>query len=152
MNENDYGRPGPGKRQENGASSEGIDPRVRQWLSSLDPAESDPAYWLRFQQAVMRRASGELARRRAMADITVNDVVSGWARTVVPSALLAAAAAAIFLLQPLKSPVVAGTAEQLLHVEEVLAEGGGEPIPAVLADEALPGAMPTGVMFASEIF
>lgn len=151
MNENDYG-PGPGKRQGDRVSSEGIDPRVRQWLSSLDPAETDPAYWLRFQQSVMRRASRELARRRALADLTVTDVVSGWARTVVPSALLAAAAAAVFLLQPQPTAVAGTSTERVLQVEEVLAEGDGQSIPAVLSDEALQGAMPSGVMFASEIF
>lgn len=151
MNENDYG-PGPGKRQGDSVTSEGVDPRVRQWLSSLDPAETDPAYWLRFQQAVMRRATGELARRRAMAELTVTDVVSGWARTVVPSALLAAAAAAVFLLQPPPATAPGTTAERMMQVEEVLAGDGGQPIPAVLSDEALEGVMPSGVMFASETF
>ena len=73
----------------------GIDRELAQALRSLDPATQDPNYWFRFRGWVMTRAAPELARRRVMARLTMGDVMSSWARAVVPTAVLAAARAAM---------------------------------------------------------
>jgi hypothetical protein len=78
----------------------------------------------------------------------VSELVSSWARTVVPGALLAAAAAGIHLLDLPASPL---DDDDVLGVEEVLTDGlEGEPIPAQVADEALPEG--GGALLAAEIF
>lgn len=131
---------------------EGVDPRLREILAVLDPARTDPAYWERFHRSVLRSASAELARRRALLDLSVSDLMSSWARAVVPTALLAAAAAGLVLFEG--SPLDRATAsasgdEAVIGVEEALIEGlEGDRIPAMLADDALTA----GVTFAAEIF
>lgn len=109
-------------------------------LRALDPATDDPNYWLRFQTWVVDAAGPELARRRLMARVTVGDVMSSWARALVPAALAAAAAAGILLVREPATPPPAP-----LSVEELLVAGldEGEPIPTMEA---------SAVMFASEAF
>ncbi len=68
-------------------------------LDFLDPASRDPGFWMRFQARVLQGAGPELARRRLMADLTVGDVLTGWARALVPTAMLAAAVAALILIR-----------------------------------------------------
>jgi hypothetical protein len=145
MSEN-YEVPRPNERYDGDA----VDSRVRQLLGALDPGVEDGGYWLRFQRSIMQRAAGELARRRAMAELTVADLVSSWARAVVPTALLAAAVAGLLLIELPGSGVRDAGGESMLGVEEVLAEGmEGNRIPSVLSDESLPA---SGVVFAAEIF
>ena len=117
-------------------------------LRALDPASNDPNYWLRFRGVVMSRAARELSRRRRMVDMTVGDVLTAWARTLVPTAAFAAALAAIVLVRG-----QAETVEQAqlppMGVEELLvSELPLESVPALLATDAAAGL----VVFASEIF
>ncbi|NJD17748.1 MAG: hypothetical protein FIA95_00460 [Gemmatimonadetes bacterium] len=121
---------------------EARDPRVASALGPLDPASQDPGYWVRFQSRVMQNVGPELARRRLMADFTVGDVLTGWARALVPTAVLAAAVAALVLLRqtPAAPPAT---------VEELLTAGvAAQTIPAAL--EA--GEAAASVTFAAERF
>ncbi|MDE0899507.1 MAG: hypothetical protein OSA81_10850 [Longimicrobiales bacterium] len=122
----------------------GRDMVLAEALASLDPATKDPNYWLLFRGWVMTGAAGELARRRVMAELTVSDVLTSWSRTVVPTALLAAAIAGIMLLQ-------AGDAPSARHVgvEELLvSEVSSETVATLLFDNGAEGV----VMFASDGF
>lgn len=131
--------------QGRGRGDDELDPdaEIGSALRFVDPSSGDPNYWLRFQSWVMRNASPELARRRLMADVTIGDVVSGWARMVVPTAMLAAAVAGLLLV---RAPATEAPAR--VTVEDLLVVGlEDESIPAALADA--PG---TQVAFAGEVF
>jgi len=124
------------------------DPQLTELLSSVDPGHSDETYWPRFHRSVMGQALADLGRRRVIANLTVSQIMHSWARTVLPTAAVAAAVAAIVLLRPIETPEVQ---PRLIAVEEALMEGvDGDPIPVVLGDDALPDA--SGAIFASEIF
>lgn len=113
---------------------EGVDPRLYEILTVLDPSVRDPGYWTRFQETVVRRASAELGRRRALVELSVSELVNSWARAVVPTALIAAAAAGILLAQP--GAMTPGEAAAPLTIEEALAEGiEGESGPTLLSEE-----------------
>jgi hypothetical protein len=118
------------------------DPVIGSALGSWDPASTDPGYWLRFQARILQAAAPELARRRLMADLTVGDVLTGWARALVPTAVLAAAVAALVLIRhaPPAAPVT---------LEDLLTAGiGTQTIPeALAASEAA-----ASVAFATERF
>ncbi|HSW28031.1 MAG TPA: hypothetical protein VLH75_00940 [Longimicrobiales bacterium] len=92
---------------------EARDVGVASALGFLDPASRDPGFWMRFQARVLQGAAPELARRRLMADLTVGDVLTGWARALVPTAVLAAAVAALVLIRLTPAPLPA-TVEDLL--------------------------------------
>lgn len=102
-------------------------------LKALDPASLDPGFWTRFHGRVMTHAREELARRRMAGEQTVAEVVFRWRRVLVPSALLAATLAGIFVIvheepRPGLTP---------LALEEALVEDlDGSPIPAVLGTVA----------------
>lgn len=117
------------------------DTELAEALGSLDPANVDPNYWFRFHGQVMAGAGSELARRRMMAKLTVGDVLASWSRTLVPTALLAAAVAALILIRTgsgsLQGPV---TADGLLTSDEV--------VPVMLPQEA----HTAFASFAAEIF
>lgn len=122
----------------------GRDDDLTRALQTLDPASQDPNYWFRFRGWVMSSAARELAQRRLMAQLTIGDVMSSWARALVPSAVLAAAVAGLLLLR-------ADTAHvpQSMGVEELLVtELPGETVPVLLAPDGSAGL----VAFASEIF
>lgn len=124
--------------------TEGRDLEVESFLRRLDPATSDPHYWFRFQSWVLKNAGPELARRRLMAELTVGDVLSAWARTLLPVAAVAAALAGLFLLRPTPGPVPVA-----VGVEELLVAGmEDETIPVVLDADYEFGA----VSFAGERF
>jgi hypothetical protein len=113
-------------------------------LAVLDPARGDPNYWLRFRSWVMGAASRELARRRLVTRLTVGDVVTSWARTLVPTAVLTAVVASILLVRS-----GAFAAPQPMGLEELLvSEIEGETIPVMIAPDLGAGA----VSFASEDF
>lgn len=117
---------------------------VAEALRHLDPASVDPNYWMRFRSWVVESASTELARRRLMADLTVGDVLSSWARPLMPAALAAAAVAGMMLARVPTPPSPAPLAIEELLVSEL----DDEPIPAALGtDEAGPA-----VAFAAERF
>lgn len=67
-------------------------------LRFLDPGFDDPGYWTEFRRTVMQRARSELARRRDMVKTTVADVLSAWSRSLIPTALAAAAVATFVIL------------------------------------------------------
>jgi hypothetical protein len=116
------------------------DPEIGRALAALDPTTMDPNYWLRFRAWVVDNAAPELARRRLAAELTVGDVMTSWARMVMPTAILAAALAGLMLLRG------ESVSTQPLGVEEMLvAEVDGQTIPAALD-------APSAVAFASEIF
>lgn len=108
-----------GNRQGGDGKSDelGRDMELASALAFVDPAARDPNYWLRFQSWVMGRAAGELARRRLMAELTIGEVLSGWARTIVPTAVIAAAVAAlVFVNAGPVTPPARATVEDLLLV------------------------------------
>jgi hypothetical protein len=117
-----------------GADELGRDIELASALQFMDPATDDPNYWLRFRSWVMKNAATELARRRLVAELTMGDVVTSWARAVVPTALAAATVAGLVLL---RGEAVAGTPVPV-GVEELLVVGlEEEAIPSALAaDEA----------------
>ncbi|MGD8320758.1 MAG: hypothetical protein PVJ02_09895 [Gemmatimonadota bacterium] len=120
-----------GQRKRDDADELGRDAELASLLELVDPAARDPHYWLRFQNKVLKSASGELARRRLMADLTVGEVLSSWARAVVPTAILAAVVAAMVLLhgQPVTAPMPTS-------VEDLLVAGlGDQTIPAALSSD-----------------
>lgn len=132
-----------------GARGNGADEPVRDMelagaLEALDPAIGDPNYWLRFRHWVLRNAAPELARRRLMAELTVGEVMTSWARAVVPTAVLAAALAGILLVRGEMS-----SSQAPVSVEVLLeAEFEGLTIPADLTLPE-PGA---AVAFAEETY
>ena len=94
---------------------------------------------------MLSEAGPELTRRRSARRLTVADVLSGWARTVVPTALAAAAIAGVVLLRA--TPPMAGP--EALGVEELLViDLDGLTIPSVLA----PDSPVNSASFLSEIF
>lgn len=125
---------------------EGPDPQVASFLRSADPASVDANYWLRFQSWVLKSAAPELARRRLMANVTMGDVLAGWARAVVPTAVAAAVIAGVLLFRPLHAGDDLAAAAS---VEELLVAGlEEETIPATLVDED----DATALAFAAERF
>ncbi len=124
----------------------GRDMEVASWLEVVDPASTDPNYWLRFQSWVMKNAAPELARRRLMTELTMGDVLSSWARTVIPTAVLAAALAGMLLFRgdATPAPVPMGVEEVLIAALE------GATIPATLAIASAEAS--SAVSFASEGF
>jgi hypothetical protein len=121
----------------------GVDVRLSKALQSLDPATEDPNYWFRFRSWVMTGAARELARRRLIAQVTVGDVMTSWARMVVPAAVLAAALAGVLLIR-----AEAATNLQPMELEETAAnETSGESVPLLLAPDAT-----EGVVAFAEIF
>lgn len=122
----------------------GRDMVVADALGSLDPARYEPNYWFRFHGRVMARAASELARRRMLADLTIGDVMASWWRTLVPTAVLAAAVAVLMLAR-----AGSGSLHQAVGVEEfLLTDIPAETVPAMLANDAQVSA----AIFASEIF
>ncbi|CAN5736127.1 hypothetical protein BH23GEM11_BH23GEM11_15670 [soil metagenome] len=86
-------------------------------LEALDPASREPEYWARFHEAVLRSASPELARRRAMPQ-TISGVLLSWSRALVPAAAAAAAIAGLLLM-----PLADGDDSSVLFgVEDILRE------------------------------
>ena len=123
----------------------GRDMQIAAMLAPLDPATTDRSYWLRFQSRVMQAAAPELARRRMLPDLTMGDILAGWARAVVPTAVLAAAVAALALVQGWPHLRPAGS----VTLEEVLVAGmESETIPEALDDAAAEST----VSFAAERF
>lgn len=126
------------------SADEAPDEQVSAWLSELDPGRDSATYWMRFHRDTVVAASLELARRRRDAQRTVTDVVSSWSRAVVSAALVAAAAAGIFLAQP-GSDADTGA----VGVEEVLLFGLAEPVGVEL--EAPDEGPERAVRFTSEV-
>ncbi|GMV06974.1 MAG: hypothetical protein AMXMBFR53_32490 [Gemmatimonadota bacterium] len=125
---------------------EGPDLQVASLLRAVDPASADANYWLRFQSWVLKSAAPELARRRLMANVTMGDVLAGWARAVVPTAVAAAIVAGVLLLRPLQAGDDLASAAS---VEDLLVAGlEDETIPATLGDED----DATALAFAAERF
>lgn len=132
------------KVQDSATDELGRDMAVAELLGRLSPEVDDPSYWMRFKTRVMRGASGELARRRLMADVTVGDVLVSWARAVVPAAVLAAALAGVMLMHAHVTPVAPPA-----RVEELLVAGmESETIPATLSRTEAE----TQIAFATERF
>lgn len=128
--------------RQTGSTDEPVrDTELAEALDCLDPANVDPNYWFRFHGRVMAGAGTELARRRMMSGLTVGDVLASWSRTLVPTAMLAAAVATLILIRTgsgsLERPA---TADGLLASEEV--------VPVMLPHEA----HTAFASFAAEIF
>lgn len=131
-------------RTNHDAGDFGPDPALAEAFAALDPAADDPNYWLRFRGWVVGSAARELARRRLITQLTVGDVMSSWARTLVPTAVLAAALAGILLVRSAESPAPPPLALEELLVTEI----PGETVPVLLAPNGTEGV----VAFAAEIF
>lgn len=109
--------------------------RLSKALESLDPATEDPNYWVRFRGWVLTGAARELARRRLVAQLTVGDVMTSWARMVVPTAVLAAAVAGLLLMR-----AEATTNPLPMGLEELLvSEIPGETVPLLVPPEGTAG-------------
>lgn len=124
----------------------GHDPEERP-LRALDPERIEPGYWARIHRRIMEAAAPELARRRSLRDVTLDEVMFSWARTVVPTALLAAAVAGLILLQDTRPEPMASAPPDL---EEALLEGlegsGFSAVASGRADDS------NAIMFAVETF
>jgi hypothetical protein len=98
-------------------------------MEALDPGASDPRFWARFHGRVMEQAQPELGRRREYLRLTIPEVVFSWRRTLVPTALMAAALAGILLLGQgeAMAPLSPIALEEAL-TEDLLVE----PIPSIL--------------------
>lgn len=132
------------RRGSTGSDELGRDMVIAEALESLDPASHDPNYWFRFHGRVMAGAESELARRRMLANLTVVDLMASWSRTVVPTAMLAAAVAALVLIRS-----GTGSFQQAVGVEEfLLTDIPTESVPAMLETDAPMSA----TIFASDIF
>lgn len=121
------------RTRKNGTETDGLDRDVQlaRALELLDPVTREANYWFRFRSWVVESAGPELARRRLTARVTVADVLNSWARTVVPTAVLAAAVAGMLLVR-----AEALVAPQPIGVEELLlSEIEGLPIPVALDPE-----------------
>lgn len=94
---------------------QGVDLELYAALRVLDPGERDSGYWTRFGDRVAGAAVPELTRRKFSASMTVGDVLVGWARTLVPTAMLAAAFAGVVLMRG-----QAADLPQPLGIEEIL--------------------------------
>ena len=122
----------------------GPDLDLAEALARFDPEHQDPNYWYRFRQWILENAAGELARRRLIHELTVGEVITSWARTVVPVALLAAVLAGLLLMRDQSVVPV-----RSVGIEELLVSGvEGQTIPATLA----PSETSDAVAFASEVF
>lgn len=132
------------RRNGGGPDDAGRDMALAEVFRTLDPAMEDPNYWLRFRGWVLSGAAGELARRRLMAQLTVGDVMSSWARTLVPTAVLAAALAGMLLVRSGQAP----SPPPMVLEELLVTEIPGETVPVLLEPDGTQGV----VAFASEIF
>jgi hypothetical protein len=108
----------------------GVDMELHVALKVLDPGEADPGYWSRFGEWVVAAAGPELARRQIAASLTVGDVLAAWARTLVPTAMMAAAVAGMLLLRAPRTEALPP-----LGIEELLvSELQGLTIPQISPD------------------
>lgn len=121
-----------------------IDMEFHAVLRVLDPGQVDPGYWSRFGARVASKAGVELRRRNAVATMTIGDVVVGWARTLVPTAMLTAALAGVILMrsEAVEPPVLMGIEEMLTS------ELTGLTIPQISSPDA-PG---NPILLVSELF
>ena len=134
-------------KRDNAATGElGRDMMLAEALQALDPASHDPNYWLRFRSWVMTEAGSELARRRMVVELTVEDVLASWSRAVLPVAMAAAVAAIAFMRSPEVEEQPVATA---VGVEELLVvEVPEETQPVLLSPDAASGI----VAFASDVY
>ena len=134
------------KQDADGTDKVGQDTALAEALRSLDPATGDANYWLRFRNWVMSDAAAELARRRLIAEMTVEDVLASWSRSVLPVAMAAAVAAIAFIRNPEveEAPLAITVGVEELLVVEVPAETQ----PVLLSPDAAAGI----VAFASDIY
>ena len=124
----------------------GRDLELAEQLRVLDPSQDDPSYWFRFRGWVMKEAEGELVRRRMSVDLTVEDLLESWSRTVIPVAM-AAAIAAIALMR--NSPNDDPKVFLAVGVEELLVrEIPAQTQPVLLSPNAAEGI----VAFALDIY
>ena len=124
----------------------GRDIELEGQLRVLDPSQDDPSYWFRFRGWVMKEAADELARRRLAVDLTVEDLLESWSRTVIPVAM-AAATAAIALMR--NSPNDDPKVFLAVGVEELLVrEIPAQTQPVLLSPNAAEGI----VAFALDIY
>lgn len=109
-------------------------------LKAADPGRADPGYWVRFRASVADRAAVELAMRRRRARESVQAILSGWSRPLMPLAVAAAVAAALLAVGDARrrdrpGPAVASE-PPALALEDVLDAGVGDgSLRAVLAGE-----------------
>ena len=77
----------------------GVDVEIHRALRAFDPGEGDAGYWTRFEGWVVSSAAMELSRRRRLASMTIGDVLIGWARALVPTAMVAAGLPGLVLVR-----------------------------------------------------
>ena len=122
-----------------GGDDVALDSELHSALNTLDPANRDPNYWLRFRWWVMSGAAAELARRRQVVQLTIADVLESWARALLPTAALVAALAGMLLL---RSEEAAPEMPPIVVEELLLSEVEGNTVPIDVS----------AMSFAAEIF
>jgi len=95
-------------------------------LKPMDPGYEDPGYWVRFRAEVLRRTAFELARRRQAARESVEAVLSGWSRRLIPVALAASVAGALLVGQAMAGREEADDPPRALALEELMEEEVGD--------------------------
>ena len=122
----------------------GPDVELAEAFAHFNPEHQSPNYWICFRRWILENAATELARRRLIHELTVGEVITSWARTVVPVALLAAVLAGLLFSRNQSAVPV-----RPIGIEELLVSGvEGQTIPAALA----PLETSDAVAFASEVF
>lgn len=106
-------------------------------LTVVDPARDDPGYWGRFRASILKRAALELAVRRRRARDSIQAVLSGWSRPLIPLAAAAAVAAALLAVEDARERARAEPPSAApLALEDLLdADVGDGSLRAVLAGE-----------------
>lgn len=110
-------------------------------LRAADPARGEPGYWDRFGASVVDRAALELAARRRRTRESVQAILSGWSRPLIPLAVAAAVAAALLAVGDARQRERPGQATVATEMpapalEDVLDAGVGDgSLRAVLAGE-----------------
>ena len=94
-------------------------------LKAIDPACADPGYWDRFRDAVLEQAAFQLARRRELARESVEAILSGWSKPLIPLAVAAALVAA-FLAGAMASSDPNPATPPALALEDVLESEVGD--------------------------
>lgn len=112
------------------SASEAVDrasePVDRALLKAVDPACANPAYWDRFRAQVMEKAAFELATRRRRARTSVETVLTGWSRSLIPLAVAAALVAAFLAGALAWNDPSPAAAQPSLALEDVLESEVGD--------------------------
>lgn len=106
--------------------AEALKPADLTFLKAVDPACANPEYWDRFWARVMEKAAFELATRRRRARTSVETVLTGWSRSLIPVAVAAALVAAFLAGAIAWDDPIPAAAQPSMALEDVLENEVGE--------------------------